>query len=659
MAGMFDDLVPAAPAAPKGSGLFDDLLPGAHHNKEDRVDHNLSVGGRWGTEIGLSALTAPLTLPVDILHGAANAGIWAGNKLAGAKEGQGLPYIPGGFMPLTSRVARAGGEIADDLGLDHEETSKGRVIGAAVKGAGEAITGSLEAKLLAKFGPKLGAEMAARYAGMDATAHAPGLQAIGGAAGGTVAQEVVEGGGDPRLAAAAALAAGVAAPAAASGVRAAARTGKAMIEPLTAAGQDRIAGSIFNDGATDAAAARAKLAGGGDSPYGVPGVKHLSGATSQDAGIASLENSIRHLDGNSGNQIGSRIQQNDAAREAYFRDGTPGVGMSGAGNEADLARLKATRDAQGDLERTQAFDPGNVSGPVDRTPIIKEIDAALNDAQGGGRAGARKVLLGLRDRVLNAGGDTPDWFYAIRQDVKDAMYGKHADVNIPAGTKLARIIGDKILGTLDNQVEAVAPGYKLYLDNYKQTSGMIDGHGVMQKVGNEGRVSNSVNPLYPPGATQFSNNHGFSPPALKRAVQNNLADIQKKLTPAQQGTLSNVLRDLLHANYNNAPGVRAGGSETFKNMTVSHVIGQVFGSGKVGQSSFARVISKPWEKIVGNVSHAEVADRLVKMALDPKFAAKLMEQASKAKVDSVMARLWQDLKTSGYAGVRAGGSVKP
>jgi len=129
---------------------------------------------------------------------------------------------------------------------------------------------------------------------------------------------------------------------------------RALVEPFTAAGRDRIAGRTLQRFASDPASLRNMQGAMGPSLTGtIPTLAEQTG----DAGIARLQDALRSVDPQIANRIDSALATNNATRVNRLRD------LAGADGRRDFTA--ANRDATGNelygRARAQGIDPASLS----------------------------------------------------------------------------------------------------------------------------------------------------------------------------------------------------------------------------------------------------------------------------------------------------------
>lgn len=534
----------------------------------DELKRTAGRGARYVAE-GVSAIPNMITQPiVDVANMATDA--MGADRLFQPNQAQALS----GFL--------------SKLGLPEDDNAQDRVVGDIVRG-------------LSSGGSILGT--AQRLQGPIATAlsAAPGMQAsgaAGGAAGAGIARENDVGPVGQLLAG---LAGGFGAPLAAQGAGAltgaAYRGVKGAVQPFTAGGRERIAGSLLADQADDPIAAAVKLRNLQET---VPGSQPTTGAGSRDIGLLAVEKGLR---GRNAAAFGGRMSEQNAARQSMLDDI--------AGTPADIADDVAAREAGTASAREAAFANAK---QVDTAPILSKADEILASP-----AGARKpVQQAVTEFRKSIEGETdPRRLYEIRKDIGDAMSGKYGGEK--SAYKLARRELITLRETIDDSIENVAPGFKAYLERYKTLSKPINQKEALQELQNRSALA----------APDITTGRDFlSQAKYTRNLDNMLRDpeITRSLTADQIQKAKAVAADLDLAASINSPLIRAPGSDTFQNLSLANIVANAKGSaGNV--PPLMKTLTKPFEWLY-KYTDDQINELLVEAMLDPKLAGRMLERAT-------------------------------
>lgn len=477
--------------------------------------------------------------------------------------------------------------LLTELGLPQPETATERVVGDA-------------SRAVASAGGLIGAAKAAPGAISQALQSLPGRQAAGAASGAAASGAVREQGGGPVAQVAAGLAGGFAGPAAVdvaqSALRGTARGVGSLAQTLTRSGQEKIAGRVLRDQSTDPMRAQANLAASKDI---VPGSTPTSGAASKDIGLLALEKGLRSQ---APARFGNRLSEQNLARQSILDEIS--------GTKADIAAAQTARSATTTPMREQAL-ASTAKAPTE--VVTQHIDDVLQSPSGKRDvvAGALKWARGKLEGVDDAAS-----LYEIRKDVGDAMAGKLGGDE--SKFKLARKELMQVQAVLDDAIEAAAPGFKAYLQRYKELSKPINQMEVLQEIRRRSTLA----------APDISTGRDFlSQARFKGAI--NLAAQKGKLnalTADQLKTLNAVATDLdLGAAFTNS-AVRAPGSDTFQNLSMANAIGAATG-GKSQIPQWMQPVMRPFTWLMKG-SDERVNELLVDAMLDPNLAAQMMKRAT-------------------------------
>jgi hypothetical protein len=421
--------------------------------------------------------------------------------------------------------------------------------------------------------------------------------------------------------------AGGLAPAAVEGTaRLASQTLRGAARPLTRGGQETIAAQIMQQNADDPAVAAANLNAANDI---VPGSARTAGEASKDVGLLTIEKGLRSQNPE---EFGRRISEQNSARQAEL--------ARLGGSPQDIAAAKSSRDAITAPMREGALS-GTQSTPIQR--VHTRIDTILASPSGK-RETISKAMQWAKEQI---GDETdPASLYEIRKDLQLAQRGKlqPSNQNAPNASTLAQArsqLGD-VISELDDAIETAAPGFKAYLERYRELSKPIDQMKVIQEIRRRAEITAADIKT----GSQFIGNAPFS-----RALDSALQKGGDKLTRDQVQRLEAIRTDLHYAQAVNSPLVKAPGSDTFQNLSIA----QVLGAGPSAAHPALRILAKPLSwlyKIAG--TDTRVNEMLTDAMLDPKLSAKLLQRATPKSMNQFAA----ELRRSAYAsGLGATGSV--
>jgi hypothetical protein len=550
------------------------------------VGRQIALGGRaLGEGVGGTLLSAVDQTPANMMSKALTGrtpqqwGVAAINHFMGTH----FPDMPSYGDLLSMALTRAGAPTP--------ETPAEQLTSAGIRGASGALT----------------------LGGIGGISTVPNAirAGIGGATGATSSEFARQQGAGPGGQFLAGLAGGLAP----SAIEGAARGGASLVanivRPLTRSGQEQIAGQVMARQATDPQAAIANLE---TAQPVVPGSARTAGEASQDLGLMALEKGVR---GRGTADFGQRISEQNAARQAEL--------SSVAGTPAEMAAAKVARDAQTTPMREQAFAAG---GTADPAPIHATIDSILASP-----VGKRETVSKALEWAKGLIGDetNPASLYEIRKDLQLAQQGKlqPSSQNAPNASTLATARGQlgQVVSSLDDSIEQAAPGFKAYLQRYRDLSQPIDQMKVIQEIQRRAQLTSADVTT----GQNFIGNANFSR-ALDAAIQKNGA----KLTPDQVDRLNAIRTDLKYGQAINSPLIKAPGSDTFQNLSIA----QAIGAGGTGAHPLIRVLTKPlsWLYKFGG-SDEGINEVLARAMLDPKLSADMLRRATPASVGAFSDRL--------------------
>lgn len=501
-----------------------------------------------------------LTLPQTLMTGAQNLIPWSANKLLGTN------------YPLRSTPAQAFSQGLTLAGAPVPQSSGEQLASAATSG----VTGALS-----------GAGVAGMAGGAALRAGASGLT-------GGLSQESARQIGLPPWMQFGAGILGGQIPAATESFG---RTFGDLIAPVTAGGQARAAGTLLNAQASNPGQAMQNL--DASSPIVADSMPTM-GSASQDIGLLSVEKAMR---GKNPAPFGERLGDQNTARQAEL--------STMAGTPADIAAAAASRDAQTSATREAAF--ANAS-PADVTPVLAKINSVLAGPVGK-RDIASQALTWLKGKLVDADGN-PETdaqnLYAVRQDINDAIAGK-----LGGDQSKFRLAQGQLLqarGDLDNAIETAAPGFKGYLSQYAALSKPINRMESLQDLQQSSNLT---------AADVKTGQYFMSPAGFSRGLDKLKGDPFSGVQDEHLTRLEALRRDLQNSQAIASPSLRAIGSDTFQNLSLS----QSLGSGMLTKP-IAKVLEVPY-RLAG--ADSGVNEQLMGAMLDPKRAAALMRAAAVAR----------------------------
>ena len=495
------------------------------------------------------------------------------------------------------------------LGLPEPKTGQERVVqditsaGAAVAGPA-ALAGRVAPTLQKFFAENLGTQAAAATGGAlasgaaresDASPIMQLLASLGGA---------VTGGGTTGIA------------------PAATRAVKEVVRPFTQAGREAITGNVLRSLATDAE--QAIEAGAKYTPT-IPGYRPTTAQATRDVGLISAETPIRALDvtGRFGTQIGEANQARMAILDRLAKDK----------DTVEQAMQKRTEVTQ--PLREQAFAQSTVSPEQFQSAVASNVNKTIDDilaSDVGARGTVKKTMNWAKEQL--AEGTTPERLYEVRKDLRDAAQGLlDKDNNVYS---LAKGQLEQVIKSVDDTIEAAAPGYQAYLDKFAKSSRGIERLEAAQEF--RGKVLSTT-----PDPSRIGD-YLISQPSFTRAIR--AAEKDTKLSKSQVAALTRVAQDLDSGVL--ARAVKAPGSDTFKNISTANIIGGIIGKQMFGDVPPAmQKVGAPLNWLYNGTDDA-IRELLVDAMLDPRLASRLMTKASMVTVEPLSKELQRKAISLGY-----------
>lgn len=617
---------------PQGGGVSDYV--NRAYNMSNKIDAGL---GRVVTQAIPNAVLGLPALAADAYDSLSNLAIRGFNTMAPSMGQRPMAYIP----PFRSSqaVQQLGEKAADVAGFPRPQTKLGQGltnIGTAMLSAG---TGASGARALLNAAPSVAA-VPSMAMPLQALAQAPTAQAIG-AGTSSLAVDLAKGAGitDPRMLMAIGAVGGMGP---GSTTKATTGTVKAIANPLTRSGKEVAVGNVLNELATNPAVAQRNLE---TATQIVPGSAPTVAQVGRDAGLAAAETALRGSDKQ--NLIGNRISQQNAARQAE-------LGRV-AGDEGIFEAAKAKRDAAYTDFAEPAFTnktPVEIGRQWIDNPILRKITTIRESKEG-----ARKTVQDAMDEaealLTQERVDITDVenLYQIRKDLALARDGKLSGKG-KSGAELANMstarsqIND-VIKSLDEVIEKGAPGYAKYLNLYAKRSIPLDQLEALQKIRSRAILS-APDPvtgeaiLSQSKFTQLLRNNldaglnirggqsGFWKTGQARSDSANLSS-------NQIATLDRVAADLDRGAAATSATAKVPGSDTFRNLSIANVIGRVIGDRQakvLSESPVGGAVTSAFGYLY-HIPDQQIQQLLLEAWLDPKLAAKLMQKATEANVESV------------------------
>jgi len=396
-----------------------------------------------------------------------------------------------------------------------------------------------------------------------------------------------------------------------------------VVQPFTQAGREVIVGNVLRKLATDPDVAASRLA---QAEPLVPGVRPTTAATAFDPGLASAETAIRALD--QSGAFATRLSSNQQALlDAYRRIS----GKPGSIPLAEAKRTEVTRPMREEAFAGVTVDPATFQSGVNLV-VNKAIDNVMASPVGV-RMDVESAMKWATDRIARA--KTPMQLYEVRKDLAGAAGGKYNQEN--PSLRLAGGQLKDVIKAVDDVIDASAPGFKAYMDKYSKMSGPIDQMRMLQKI--ESQVTTGQPNL-------MTGEPVLAAGGLRRQLANKAEELDLKLSIPAQTRLDNIIDEINRGMAATAPGVRAPGSDTFKNMSMGNLIGRVF-SESMASNTTLRTMTRPLDFLY-KLPDEQIQQLLVESMLDPKMAAMMMSKANMMKVEPLAKSLRQKAEQLGF-----------
>jgi len=400
------------------------------------------------------------------------------------------------------------------------------------------------------------------------------------------------------------------------------RTAQEFVRPLTEAGREVITGKVLRSLAREPETAIENIAAFRPT---VPGYQPTTAQASRDIGLIAAETPIKGL-ATGGPFEAQQLQANQARLAIVDRM---------AKDEEVLKQAIAKRDEVTSPLREQAFASSTVSPETFQSAVSLTVNKTIDDilaSDVGARGTVKKAMQWAKDQL--AEGTTPQRMYEVRKDLRDAAQGLLDKEG--SAYSLAKGQLEQVIRSVDDAIDAAAPGYKSYLDKYAASS-----RGIERLEAAQGFKSKVISTIPDPSrAGDFL----LSQPAFTRAIR--AAEQDTNLSKTQLMMLKKVAEDLDSGVLSRA--AKSPGSDTFKNMSFANVIGGIVGKQMFGEVSPAlNKVAAPMNWLY-NGTDDKIRELLVESMLDPKLAARLMQKANIMQVESLSKELQRKALSIGY-----------
>jgi hypothetical protein len=403
--------------------------------------------------------------------------------------------------------------------------------------------------------------------------------------------------------------------------------GKALIEPFSQGGREKIAGRViqrFADDPTKVAAAK-----GGQS---ITGATPTIAEETADAGMARLQDSLRSVDPQIAGRIDARLAGNNAARVNALE----GLAGNDATRSAAMdARKSATQDLyQQATKANYTVDP-TLDNLLQRPAVKQAMARAQSLAENNGRSATFNVTPNTPFSGVGglSGGESKQITGQSLQDLKMAMDEMLTDPSSGFTGKAGNTIKD-LRGQIVDWMEKANPDFKAarkgYADASKPLNQMDVGAALLNKgASNTSDLAGNVR-LMPNKLTGMLKDENALIQAAtgRKGVGSSLSDV---LTPEQEKLVRTVVGEVDRtgavARAGNGPG-----SATAQRMASQNVLSRLIGPTGLpsswAESALANtVVGKPLNLLYGGVAEPKIQQALAEAVLDPVKAAKFLASA--------------------------------
>jgi hypothetical protein len=271
--------------------------------------------------------------------------------------------------------------------------------------------------------------------------------------------------------------------------------------------------------------------------------------------------------------------------------------------------------------REQAFAGVTVQPEIFQSGIGLVVNKAVQnvlDSPVGVRQDVESAMNWATSRIAKA--RSPQELYEVRKDLAAAAQGKYNQEN--PSLRLAKGQLTDVINSIDDVIEAAAPGYSAYMSKYRKMSGPINQMELLQDI--ERKVTTGQPNL-------MTGEPVLAAGALRRQLATRAEEIGADLSAPAQRRLDNIITEINRGMAATAPGVKPPGSDTFKNMSMGNMIGKIF-SESMATNTTLRTMTRPLDFLY-KLPDDKIQQLLVEAMLDPQTAAVLMSKANMMKVE--------------------------
>lgn len=401
---------------------------------------------------------------------------------------------------------------------------------------------------------------------------------------------------------------------------------KALIEPFSTAGRNKIAGRMIQRFAEDPA----RVAQASSAPTVTGALPTLAERTG-DRGLAQLQDSLRSVDPQIGNQIAQRLADNNAARVAALQSI---AGDSSKRSAAEAARAAASSDLYQQATRAAYTVDAELADLLARPAVKQAMARAQQLAANQGRPFSFNVT--PASPFSGLGVRPPSSTQVTGQGLQDLKMAMDEMLTDPASgfTGAAGNTVKSLRTQMVNWMERANPEFKAARTSYAAASKPINamdiGEHIARKAtsntsdlaGNPRMQANALLGLLRDESSLIQQATG------RKGLGNSLAEI---LNPDELSILraaaAEADRAAAVATAGNGPG-----SATAQRMASQNILRQLVGPTGLpsswAESAIANtVVGKPLNLLYGGVAEPKIQQALAQAVLDPATAQQMLRAA--------------------------------
>lgn len=392
---------------------------------------------------------------------------------------------------------------------------------------------------------------------------------------------------------------------------------KAMIDPFTAKGQERIASETIKRFATDPQKAAQALR---NPEQFVPGVRPTAAEASLDPGIAVLQRSAASADPQMAGAFSVREAENSAARIAALR----GV----AGDAEKKAFYEASREAAANELYKKAFSevPADTKWIKGQITQLKKRPAFIQALREGQEIAANEgLMLGKNGKFREQ--DAAQILHYTQKALSDKA------ANATGATKKAILdTRDKVISLLESK--DFSPSYREARDTYAKMSRPISQMEVGQELYNKMQPALSdfagdASALPRVRAEAYAQAVRNADETAKRATGFKGARMANVMEPEQLDTITGIAKDLSRRASAQEIG-KVQGSPTAQYLSSANLMRQIAGPTGLPQSwvesALMQTMARPLD-FAAKRADPMIQKRIAEVLLDPNLTADALQKA--------------------------------